>query len=101
METIILGLVVLSLTGLALWYYNRDSRGLDVNQDGRIDVKDAVTAAKKAATGITQDAREVRDLAVAAASESAAKATVAVEKAAQKAKSTAKKVAARKPRAKK
>jgi len=101
METTILGLVVLGLVGLAVWFYNRDSKGLDVNQDGRIDAKDAVAAAKQAATGITQDAREVRDLAVAAASESAAKATVVVEKAAQKAKSTVKKVAARKPRAKK
>jgi len=101
METIVLGAVLVGLAVVAVWYYNKNSKSLDINQDGRIDAKDAVAAAKQAVTGVTQDAREARDLAVAAASESAARATAVAEKAAQKVKSAAKKATTRKPRVKK
>lgn len=29
------------LFGLAIWYYNKDAKTLDVNNDGKVDVKDA------------------------------------------------------------
>jgi hypothetical protein len=110
-ETIILTLVVASLAGLAVWYYNRDSNSLDVNHDGKVDAEDAVAAAKQAVSGLKQDAREARDAALVAAAESAMKAAGVIEAAKKTTKAkvqkvtdkvvAAKKTATRKPRSKK
>jgi hypothetical protein len=91
METIIFAAVIIALAGGAIWFYNRGARSLDVNQDGKIDVKDAVEATKNAAKGVIQDSRDAHDAALAAVAESAGK----IESAARRAKTAAKKAATR------
>ena len=81
METIIFAVVIIAVAGGAIWFYNRGSKGLDVNQDGKIDHRDAQAAVKNAAKGVRQDMRDARDAVLAEAAESAARATVALEKA--------------------
>jgi hypothetical protein len=111
METVILIVVVVGLVGLAVWHYNRDSKSLDVNNDGRVDAQDAMQALKTTAQGITQDVRDNRDAALIAAAETAMKAAGVIETAKKTTKdkvvkvadkvTAAKKSATRKPRAKK
>lgn len=38
--------------GLAIWYYNKDAKTLDVNNDGKIDVNDAKDAVVNAVEGV-------------------------------------------------
>jgi len=111
MEIIILALVVVGLAVVAVWYYNRDSKSLDVNNDGQIDAQDAAQALKTTAQGISQDVRDTRDAALIAAAETAMKAAGVIETAKKTTKAKVSKVAdkvtaakksvARKPRAKK
>lgn len=104
METIIFALVIIAIAGGTIWWYNRDAKSLDINQDGRVDGKDAVEAAVKAAKRAGKDARDARDAALIASAESAMKAAGVIENAARKtrtaAKKTATKAAAKKPTAK-
>jgi hypothetical protein len=76
METIVIIVAVVVIAGLI--YYNRANKSLDINQDGKVNVKDVKIAVKTAAAGVKADVGSAR---------------VAVKKAAVKAK------AARKPRA--
>ena len=76
METIVIIVALGVIAGLI--YYNRANKSLDVNQDGKVNVKDVKVAVKTAAVGIKADVGSAK---------------VAVKKAAVKAK------AARKPRA--
>jgi NADH:ubiquinone oxidoreductase subunit K len=107
MEIIILTVVVVGLAVVAVWYYNRDSKSLDVNNDGRVDAQDAMQALKTTAQGISQDVRDTRDAALIAAAETAMKAAGVIETAKKTTKAkvakvtAAKKSATRKPRAKK
>jgi hypothetical protein len=111
MEIIILALVVVCLVGLAVWYYNRDSKSVDVNNDGEVDAQDAMQALKTTAQGISQDVRDTRDAALIAAAETAMKAAGVIETAKKTTKAkvakvadkvtAAKKSATRKPGAKK
>lgn len=63
-------LVVLA-GGLAVWYFNKDAGKSDLNNDGKVDVKDAVQAVENAVVGTA----EVVKGAAKSAKKSAAKAT--------------------------
>jgi hypothetical protein len=104
MEIVLIGLVI--LVGGALIYFNR-SKGLDVNSDGKVDVKDASAAVSntvegvKAAADVNNDGKvNTADVAVAAETvvkktRAAVKKTVSKPKAAA---STAAKKPGRKPK---
>jgi uncharacterized protein YdbL (DUF1318 family) len=77
METIVFAGVIIALAGVAIWYYNRGSKGLDVNNDGKVDLDDAKQAVANTTQGIVED---TRDLALSLASDSAARAAVALER---------------------
>jgi hypothetical protein len=59
--TVILVAVAVIALG-AIVYYNRKSKSFDVNQDGKIDVKDAVEAAQRAAAGAKVDVKAALDV---------------------------------------
>ena len=80
METIIFAGVIIAIAGGIIYYYNRNSQTLDVNQDGVVDHKDLKQAVKNTAQGLVKDSRDARDLALSLTSESAAKALNAVDK---------------------
>jgi hypothetical protein len=80
METIVFAGVIIALAGVAIWFYNRGAKSLDVNSDDKVDIKDAKQAVANTAQGIVEDVRDAKDLALSLASESAARATVALEK---------------------
>ncbi len=84
----------------AFWYYNRNAKSLDVNQDGKVDTADAKAAFVEVVEGIKADADVNKDGKVDAADAVAVKekAKAGVKKAATKAKETVKKTSARKPR---
>jgi len=56
-----------------LWYYNRGSKSLDVNQDGRTDIADLKLAVKNTAKGTAADVVRVRAAAKKATKKAAAK----------------------------
>ena len=56
MEFVVLVLVVVA--AVALIYYNRSARSLDVNQDGKVDAADAVQAVVNATEGVKQTAKK-------------------------------------------
>lgn len=96
---IILGLLII-LVGL-FWYYNRNTKSLDVNKDGKVDSSDAQKAVENVVSGVktsldtNKDGKvDVADVAVVAE-----KAKTVAKKTATKAKTTAKKATTRKPRA--
>jgi len=99
---IIIGLIVLVVAG-AIWYFNRSSKNLDVNQDGKVDTKDAVAAVQNTVTGVkaAADVNQDGKVDTADAKEVVTKAKAAVKKTATKAKaaaSTATKKPGRKPK---
>lgn len=99
---IILALIAVVIVG-ALVYYNRTSTGLDVNNDGKVDLNDAKAAVDNAITGVVAAADVNNDGKVDAedAKVVVEKAKTTVKKAATKAKSAAKKATTRgrKPKA--
>ena len=109
METIVFAAIIVALAGGAIWFYNRGASGLDINQDGKVDSRDAREAVSKTAKGLAQDARDARDAVLAQAAESAARATAIIERNSQSKpaagrstkESPAKKPAAKKPVAEK
>jgi hypothetical protein len=95
MEILILaGLVVVG----ALIYFNRSSKSLDINNDGKVDSADLKAAAKNAVSGVKRVADVDGDGKVTAkdAKAAAGKAKTAVKKTAAKAKTAAKRVTTRK-----
>ena len=59
------------MVGLTIWYFNKDAGKSDLNNDGKVDVKDAVQAVENAVVGTA----EVVKGAAKSAKKSAAKAT--------------------------
>lgn len=100
MLTIIFGIIIVSLAAGLIYYYNRGSKNLDINQDGRVNAEDAKVALDRTVSGMVNDTRDARDLALSLASESAGRAINAVETATKTRRATAKKPAAKKPAAK-
>ena len=78
---ILIVLILIVAVG-ALIYFNRSSRSLDINQDGKVDAADAVQAVQNATEGVKQTVKKA-----------AVKAKTATR-------SAAKKPAAKKPAAK-
>jgi hypothetical protein len=100
---ILLAIAVVVVIG-ALIYFNRSSKGLDVNNDGKVDLADVALAAKNTVEGVKAAADVNKDGKVDATDvkQVAKKATTGAKKAATKAKEAVKKTAnrGRKPKAK-
>jgi preprotein translocase subunit SecF len=90
---IIIAIVVLAVG--AIWYFNRD-KGLDVNNDGKVDVKDLEVAVENTVVAVKEEVKEAK----AAVKKTATKAKTTVKKAATKAtgKTTAKTTGAKRGR---
>lgn len=71
---LIIGLVVVA-AGVALWYFNKDATTADLNNDGKVDVKDAVQAVENAAVGTAEVVKVAAKSAKKTATKAAAKAT--------------------------
>jgi Ca2+-binding EF-hand superfamily protein len=99
---ILLAIAVAVVIG-ALIYFNRSSKGLDVNNDGKVDLEDVKAAVDNAVVGVTAAVDVNKDGKVDAADvkEVAKKATTGAKKAATKAKTAVKKATTRgqKPKA--
>ena len=93
---ILLAIVVVVVIG-TLIYFNRSSKGLDVNNDGKIDADDVKAAVQNAVCGVQTVADTNKDGKVDAADAKVVveKAKAGVKKAAAKAKTTAKKATTR------
>jgi hypothetical protein len=100
---ILLAIAVVVVVG-ALIYFNRSSKSLDINNDGKVDSADVKAAVQNAVEGVKATADVNKDGKVDAADVKvvATKATAGAKKAATKAKETVKKAAGRgrKPKAK-
>jgi len=83
----LLAIVVVVVIG-TLIYFNRSSKSLDINADGKVDAQDAKAAVQNAVTGVKQTADVNKDGKVDSADAKvvATKAKTAVKKAAVKAK---------------
>ena len=55
---LIVALIVVILVA-AIIYFNRDTKSLDVNQDGKVDVEDAKAAVEKTVVGVKKEVAKV------------------------------------------
>lgn len=99
---ILIALIAVVVVG-ALIYFNRSSKGLDVNNDGKVDLADVKAAVDNTVAGVTATADVNKDGKVDAedAKVVVQKAKTGAKKAATKAKAAVKKAAPRKPKAQK
>jgi hypothetical protein len=74
MELIIIAITVAVVAGF--FYYNRESRSADLNQDGRVDLADVKIGIETARQGIAADIVKVKTATKTAAKKIKAKATV-------------------------
>lgn len=88
---IILALVVVVIA-YAIWHYNRNAKGFDVNNDGKVDVADVKQAVQNVETGVQADVAKAADVNHDGKVDTA-DAKVAVETAVAKTKETVKKAA--------
>ena len=101
MEIVLIAVVAVAIG--AFIYYNRSSKGLDVNNDGKVDAADAKAAVQNVVEGVKATADANKDGKVDAADVKvvAEKAKTGAKKAAGKAKeAVAKKTSGRKPKSK-
>lgn len=70
---VIIGLAVV-LGAVAIWYFNKDAKSSDLNNDGKVDVKDAVQAVENAASGTVAVAKSAAKTAKKSATKAASKA---------------------------
>lgn len=97
--------IIIIIAGTAIWFSTRGT-GLDVNNDGKIDLQDVKAAADKIVEGVKSTADVNKDGKVdvadvkAAATKAKTRAKKTVAKAATKVKAAAKKAPGRKPKAK-
>lgn len=100
MELIIVAVVALVIC--AAVYYNRKSKGLDINADGKIDGQDVKAAVQNVVQGVKSDADVNKDGVVNSADTVAVvqKVEAEVKVAATKVKAAAKKATTRKPKSK-
>jgi hypothetical protein len=101
---ILLAIAVVVVIG-ALIYFNRSSKGLDVNADGKVDAADVKAAVRNVVSGVTAAADVNKDGKVNVADVKVVKqkAQAGAKKAVEKAKTTVKKATSgrgRKPKAK-
>jgi hypothetical protein len=50
----LLAIAAVVLVGLTIWYFNKDAGKSDLNNDGKVDIKDAVQAVENAVEGTTK-----------------------------------------------
>ncbi len=93
MEIVLVALVLVAVG--AFWYYNRNTKSFDVNQDGKVDSADVKAAVQNVVCGVKETADVNKDGKVDAADAKVVveKAKTEVKKAATKTKAAAKKVA--------
>lgn len=58
MDPLMLGIVVVVGLVAIVWYFNRDSESLDINEDGKVNAEDAVAAVEKAKTGVKKEVKK-------------------------------------------
>ena len=58
MDPVILFIIVVVVLGGALWYFNRDSGSLDIDQDGDVDVQDLKVAVEKTVEGVKEEVKK-------------------------------------------
>lgn len=95
MDPFILVLVVIGVGLVAIWYFNRDTKDFDTNNDGQVNFDDAKKAVDNTVAGVKAVADVNKDgkVDVADAKVVATKAKKSVKKAAGKAKTAVKKAA--------
>jgi hypothetical protein len=100
MEIVLFAVVVVALG--AFIYYNRSSKGLDVNNDGKVDAADAKAAVQNVVEGVKATADVNKDGKVDSADVAVVKekAKTVAKKTTAKAKETVKKSAGRTPKSK-
>ena len=100
MEIVLIAIAVVAIG--AFIYYNRSSKGFDVNKDGKVDTADVKAAVQNVVCGVKADADVNKDGKVDSSDVKAVKekAKSSAKKAANKAKETVKKSAGRKPKVK-
>jgi len=52
MDILPIAVIVLVVVGGVFWYFNKDQKDLDINDDGKVDVADLKEAASNVAKGI-------------------------------------------------
>jgi hypothetical protein len=52
--------VIIAVIVIALIYFNRESKGLDINKDGKVDIQDAQEAVKNVKTGVEKAVKKPR-----------------------------------------
>lgn len=57
----LLVVVVLVAGGFAFWYFNREAKSTDLNNDGKTDVKDALVAVENTVAGVKASADVNKD----------------------------------------
>lgn len=57
----LLVVVVLVAGGFAFWYFNKDAKSTDLNNDGKTDVKDALVAVENTVEGLKATADVNKD----------------------------------------
>ena len=55
MSTELIVILIVIVTVAAIIFFNRDSKSLDVNQDGKVDVEDAKVAVEKTVQGVKKE----------------------------------------------
>ena len=100
MEIVIIAIAVVAIG--AIIYFNRSSKSLDINQDGKVDATDAKAAVQNVVEGVKASADVNQDGKVDAADVKVVVETAKtqVKKTVSKAKTATKKPGGRKPKAK-
>lgn len=75
---LLFGLIV-AVVVIAVIYFNRSGSGLDVNQDGKVDIDDAKKAVENTVEGVKKTVRKPRATKQAAAPTTAVKTTKATK----------------------
>ena len=55
----IIAILVLVVVGGAFWYFNKDEKDLDINDDGKVDVADLKEAASNVAKGVKAEVKKL------------------------------------------
>jgi hypothetical protein len=59
MEILPIAVIVLVVVGGVFWYFNKDQKDLDINDDGKVDVADLKEAASNVAKGIKASVKKL------------------------------------------
>ena len=55
----VIAVIVLVVVGGAFWYFNKDEKDLDINDDGKVDVADIKEAASNVAKGVKAEVQKL------------------------------------------